>query len=98
MMINKYNKIVIKIGSSSIINSKTKKINSKWMASFCKDISKIYKNTKIVIVCSVAIALGSNLIKKNTHHETTRENWEKDLKFLFEEFYKDKHKYNWPKI
>ena len=65
MMINKYNKIVIKIGSSSIINSKTKKINSKWMASFCKDISKIYKNTKIVIVCSGAIALGSNLIKKN---------------------------------
>ena len=42
--------------------------------------------------------LLSNLIKKNTHHETTRENWKKDLKFLFEEFYKDKHKFNWPKI
>ncbi len=64
-MINNYKKIVIKIGSSSIINSKNKKINSKWMEVFCKDVAKIHKNSKIVIVCSGAIALGSNLIKKN---------------------------------
>ena len=65
MMINKYKKIVIKIGSSSIINTKTKKINSKWMVDFCKDIEKFHLDTEIIIVCSGAIALGSYLIKKN---------------------------------
>lgn len=65
MMINKYKKIVIKIGSSSIVNNKTKKINSKWMTKLCKDIEKFHKNKSIIIVCSGAIALGSNLIKKN---------------------------------
>ena len=64
-MINKYKKIVIKIGSSSIINSATKKINSKWMGKLCKDIEKYHKDKKIIIVCSGAIALGSRLINKN---------------------------------
>ena len=45
-MINKYKKIVIKIGSSSIINSTTKRINSKWMGRFCKDIEKYHKEKK----------------------------------------------------
>ena len=40
-MIDKYKKIVIKIGSSSIIDSKTKNIKSKWITDFCKDIAKI---------------------------------------------------------
>ncbi len=64
-MINKYKKIVIKIGSSSIINSKTKKINTKWMNKLCDDIKKYHKEKKIIIVCSGAIALGSALIRKN---------------------------------
>ncbi len=64
-MINKYRKIVIKIGSSSIVNSKSKKINSKWMDKFCKDIEKYHNEKKIIIVCSGAIALGSSLIKRN---------------------------------
>ena len=64
-MIDKYKKIVIKIGSSSIINNKSKKINSKWMIKLCKDIEKYHKDKKIIIVCSGAIALGSNLIQKN---------------------------------
>ena len=45
-MINKYKKIVIKIGSNSIVNSKTKKIKSKWLISLCKDIAKIHKSKK----------------------------------------------------
>ena len=65
MMIDKYKKIVIKIGSSSIINSKTKKINTNWLKKLCKDIEKYHKDKKIIIVCSGAIALGSSLIKKN---------------------------------
>ena len=64
-MINKYKKIVVKIGSSSIINSKTKKINSNWLNKLCNDIDKYHKEKKVIIVCSGAIALGSALIKKN---------------------------------
>ncbi|MBD1147838.1 glutamate 5-kinase [Pelagibacterales bacterium SAG-MED31] len=63
MMINKYKKIVIKIGSSSIVNPASKKINSKWMLKLCKDIKKHHKEKNIIIVCSGAIALGSPLIK-----------------------------------
>ncbi len=63
-MINKYKKIVIKIGSNSIVDSKTKKIKSKWLDGLCRDISKLHKNKKIIVVCSGAIALGSKSISK----------------------------------
>jgi|TARA_B110000116_G_scaffold238316_1_gene225059 glutamate 5-kinase len=63
-MINKYKKIVIKIGSSSIVSEKSKKIKNKWVKSICKDIASIHPNKKIIVVCSGAIALGSNLINK----------------------------------
>ncbi len=50
--------IVIKIGSSLIVDDK-KKIRKKWLASFAKDIKKLKsKNKKIIIVSSGAIALG----------------------------------------
>ncbi len=62
-MINKYKKIVIKIGSSSIVNEKTKKINNVWLKSICKDIAELHYNRKIIIVCSGAVALGSKLFK-----------------------------------
>ncbi len=64
-MINKFKKLVIKIGSNSIVDPKTKKIKSKWLDKLCKDIAKIHKTTKIVIVCSGAIALGSKSISKS---------------------------------
>ena len=42
--------IVIKIGSSLLVDSK-KKIRKKWLSSFAKDIQKLKdKNKKIVIV------------------------------------------------
>ena len=63
-MINKFKKIVIKIGSSSIINEKNKIIKKKWLNSICEDISFLHPNKKITIVCSGAIALGSNFFKK----------------------------------
>ena len=50
--------IVIKIGSSLIVNDK-KKIRKKWLISFAEDIKKLKnKNKKVVIVSSGAIALG----------------------------------------
>ena len=58
----------IKIGSSLIIDEK-KKIRSKWLDSFVKDIQAFKKAGKrIIIVSSGAIALGCkklNLDKKN---------------------------------
>ena len=50
--------IVIKIGSSLLID-KSKKIRKKWLTSFAKDIKKLKsKNQKVIIVSSGAILLG----------------------------------------
>ncbi len=50
--------ITIKIGSSLLVD-KNKKIRKKWLSSFAKDIRKLKKkNKKVVIVSSGAIALG----------------------------------------
>ena len=60
--------IVIKIGSSLLID-KNKKIRKTWLSEFAKDIyGLIKKNKKIIIVSSGAIAMGCkklNLSKKN---------------------------------
>ncbi len=60
--------IVIKIGSSLLIDD-SKKIRKKWLSEFAKDIQElIKKNKKIIIVSSGAIAIGCkklNLSKKN---------------------------------
>ena len=51
--------IVIKIGSSLLVDNK-KLIRKRWLLSFAKDIQKLKsKNKKIIIVSSGAIALGS---------------------------------------
>ena len=61
-------KIVIKIGSSLLVDE-SKKIRKKWLLSFAKDIHKLKtENKKIIIVSSGAIALGCikmNFNKKN---------------------------------
>ena len=50
--------IVIKIGSSLLVDE-NKKIRKKWLISFTKDVKKLKnKNKKIIIVSSGAIALG----------------------------------------
>jgi glutamate 5-kinase len=60
--------IVIKIGSSLLIDN-NKRIRKTWLLSFAKDIKKLKsKNKRIIIVSSGAIALGCkkmNLNKKN---------------------------------
>ena len=60
--------IVIKIGSSLLIDE-NKKIRKTWLSEFAKDIRElIKKNKKIIIVSSGAIAMGCkklNLSKKN---------------------------------
>jgi glutamate 5-kinase len=60
--------IVIKIGSSLLIDD-NKKVRKKWLSEFAKDIRELIKeNRKIIIVSSGAIALGCkklNITKKN---------------------------------
>ena len=60
--------IVIKIGSSLLID-KSKKIRKKWLLEFSKDIKELLnQNKNIIIVSSGAIAIGCkklNLNKKN---------------------------------
>jgi len=60
--------IVIKIGSSLLIDD-NKKIRKKWLLEFAKDIRELVsKNKKVIVVSSGAIAMGCkklNLGKKN---------------------------------
>ena len=63
--------IVIKIGSSLLVD-KTRKIRKKWLSSFAKDIQKLKnKNKKVIIVSSGAIALGC--IKMNYNNRNLKE-------------------------
>ena len=63
MYINKAKKIVIKLGSSTIVD-KLGKFKKKWLTSLIKDIKKLKKNKQeVVIVSSGAIALGQNYLK-----------------------------------
>ncbi len=57
--------IVIKIGSSLLVDNKMN-IRKKWLSSFAKDIKDLRsKNKKIIIVSSGAIALGCKKIDYN---------------------------------
>ena len=68
MYLKNSKKIVIKIGSSLLVDQ-SKKIRKKWLSSFAKDVKKLRSNNqKVVIVSSGAIALGCkkmNYSKKN---------------------------------
>jgi len=57
--------IVIKIGSSLLVD-RNKKVRKKWLSSFAKDIQNLRSNNqKIVIVSSGAIALGCKKMNYN---------------------------------
>jgi len=63
MILKNYKKIVIKIGSTTIVDQFSGKLKTKWLHSICEDIVKLVNsNKKIAIVSSGAIALGKNLI------------------------------------
>ena len=63
MYLNKANTIVIKIGSSNIVDRKGR-LKEKWLNSLVKDLKNLVKRNKnIVIVSSGAIALGQNYLK-----------------------------------
>ncbi len=62
MLINNSKKIVIKLGSSTVIDKKGK-FKRSWVNSLIKDIKKYKNNKEIVIVSSGAIAIGQNHLK-----------------------------------
>ena len=62
MLIDNSKKVVIKLGSSTVIDEKGK-FKKIWVNSLIKDIKKFKKNRNIVIVSSGAIALGQSRLK-----------------------------------
>ena len=63
MYINKAKKIVIKLGSSTVIDKKGN-FKKKWLLSLINDIKKLKKNKQeVVLVSSGAIALGQSYLK-----------------------------------
>jgi len=65
MLINNSNKIVIKLGSSTVVDKKGK-FKKEWVDSLIKDIKKYFKGKEIAIVSSGAIALGQNYLKNKS--------------------------------
>ena len=60
--------VVIKIGSSLLVDDK-KKDRKKWLSSFAKDIKRLKsKNKKIILVSSGAIALGCKKMNYNKNN------------------------------
>ena len=65
MLLKNSKTIVVKIGSSLLVNNK-KIIRKKWFSSFAKDIKELRsKNKKVIIVSSGAIALGCKKMNYN---------------------------------
>ena len=65
MYLNNSKKIVIKIGSSLLINDK-KVIRKKWLSEFSKDVKQLLDEKKnVIIVSSGAIALGCKKLNLN---------------------------------
>ena len=74
MLIENSKKIVLKLGSSTVIDSKGV-FKNKWVTSLIKDIKKYGKNKNFVIVSSGAIALGQkylNIKKKKIKLEMSQ--------------------------
>jgi glutamate 5-kinase len=62
MLIKDSKKIVIKLGSSTVVDNKGK-FKKKWVTTLIKDIKKYKGESDLVIVSSGAIALGQNYLK-----------------------------------
>ena len=63
MLLNKSKTVVVKIGSSLLIDQNNQ-IRKKWLSGFSKDIKDLINQKKnIIIVSSGAIALGCKKLK-----------------------------------
>ena len=64
MLVKNSNIIVLKLGSSTVVDGKGK-FKKKWVTSLIRDIQKYGENKNFVIVSSGAIALGQKYLKIN---------------------------------
>ena len=65
-------RIVIKVGSSTIYDSRTKRVKFDWLLNFAKEILLLQERKIVpVIFCSGAIAAGSDILPEITHLEQT---------------------------
>ena len=62
MLVKNSNKIVIKLGSSTVVDNKGK-FKKEWVTTLINDIKKYKGKSDLVIVSSGAIALGQNYLK-----------------------------------
>src|SRR5215212_1553459 len=59
-----FRRIVIKVGSSLLVDSAAGRVNESWLASLAEDIAALHKDKRdILVVSSGAIALGRAVLK-----------------------------------
>ncbi|HEY8964113.1 MAG TPA: glutamate 5-kinase [Alphaproteobacteria bacterium] len=64
MNFERYNRVVIKVGSALLVDKVTGKIKADWMKSVCDDIAMLKDTGKdVVVVSSGAIAMGRRVLK-----------------------------------
>lgn len=66
-LIQESNKLVIKVGSSFVIDPKHGTVNQEWVDSLVDDIANLIKTgKKVILVSSGAIVFGCNMLKLNS--------------------------------
>ncbi len=59
-----FRRIVVKVGSSLLVDSGAGKLRESWLAALCEDIADLHKDKRdILVVSSGAIALGRSVLK-----------------------------------
>src|SRR5471032_3567708 len=59
-----FRRIVVKVGSSLLVDAKAGRLNETWLASLVGDIARLHKDKRdIIVVSSGAIALGRSVLK-----------------------------------
>src|SRR5262245_65407912 len=59
-----FRRIVVKVGSSLLVDSAAGRVHEEWLASLAEDIAQLHKEKRdILVVSSGAIALGRAVLK-----------------------------------
>jgi glutamate 5-kinase len=59
-----FRRIVVKVGSSLLVDSVAGKLRDTWLAALCEDIAMLHKDRRdVLVVSSGAIALGRSVLK-----------------------------------
>src|SRR5690348_4483282 len=68
-VLSDFRRIVVKVGSSLLVDSAAGRLRSEWLAALCEDIAWLHKGTggldkrDIMVVSSGSIALGRTVLK-----------------------------------